>query len=280
VSVPARLAIFFCGLVAIAAAAFGLGSIVQPASGTKATSHAMTPVTGIVAASNGLAVSDGEYTLELSRTTFAPGTRRDVRIRVLDPAGRAVKRFDEEAPGIRMHLIVVRRDLEDYQHLHPDLQPDGTLRQSLALPRAGSYRAFADFEIDGEKHVLGADLLAAGSFAPATLAPVSRLAVVDGYRIALSASPHAGAETKMSFHITRGERPVRLDPYVGARGHLVALRVGDLAYSHVHPSDELKPAGELEFMSEFATAGAYRLFLQFNAGGAVHTVPFTFEVAR
>jgi hypothetical protein len=279
VSVAARLAMFLGGLVAIAAAAFGLGSIVQPASGTDTPSHTMVPATE-PAASNGLAVSDGTYSLEISRTTYAPGAPKDVRLRVRDEDGRVVEHFDEEAPGVRMHLIVVRRDLGDYQHLHPQLQSDGSLRQSLSLPRAGSYRAFADFEIDGQKHVLGVDLLASGTFTPEALPRPTRIAVVDGYRVALSASPHAGAETEMSFEITRAGHPVRLDPYVGARGHLVALRVGDLAYSHVHPSEEPTSNGSVDFMTEFETAGAYRLFLQFNSGGAVHTVAFTFEVAR
>lgn len=278
-SVAARLAVFFAGLVAVAAVAFGLGSIADPATGSKAAPHAMAA--GMAAsASNGLAVSDGTYSLEVSHTRFAPGDAQHVRIRVLDRDGRAIHNFDEEAPGIRMHLIVVRRDFSGYQHLHPRLQPDGSLTQTLTLPRAGAYRAFADFEIAGEKHVLGADLLAAGAFTPAALPAVSRVANVDGYRIALTASPHAGTETEMSFRITRDGQSVRLDPYVGARGHLVALRVGDLAYSHVHPADAQDPNSALKFMSEFETAGTYRLFLQFNADGAVHTVPFTFEVPR
>jgi hypothetical protein len=111
------------------------------------------------------------------------------------------------------------------------------------------------------------------------LPPVSNDVAVDGYRVVLFASPHAGTETKLSFRITRDGRPVELDPYLGARGHLVALRVGDLAYSHVHPSEQAAD-GEVQFLSEFATAGTYRLFLQFNADGAIHTTPFTFEVPR
>ena len=67
--------------------------------------------------------------------------------------------------------------------------------------------------------------------------------------------------------------------YVGHRGHLVALREGDLAYSHVHP-EPTRQAGEIVFHTELPTAGAYRLFLQFKRGGVVHTAPFTVEVGR
>ena len=69
-----------------------------------------------------------------------------------------------------------------------------------------------------------------------------------------------------------------LEPYLGERGHLVALRKGDAAYLHVHPLDE-GAAGEIPFRITFPTAGRYRLFLQFKSEGSVHTVPFTVGVA-
>jgi hypothetical protein len=69
------------------------------------------------------------------------------------------------------------------------------------------------------------------------------------------------------------------EPYVGHRGHLVALRDGDLSYSHVHPLPE-GGAGEIVFHTELPTAGSYRLFLQFKLAGVVHTAPFTVGVKR
>ena len=66
-----------------------------------------------------------------------------------------------------------------------------------------------------------------------------------------------------------------MEPYLGARGHLVALREGDLAFLHVHPD-----ADRLRFTAEFPSAGRYRLFLQFKAGGRVHTAAFTRQVSR
>ena len=85
----------------------------------------------------------------------------------------------------------------------------------------------------------------------------------------------AGAESELAFTVTRGGRRVAVEPYLGARGHLVALRQGDLAFLHVHP-DEDRPT----FMATFPTAGTYRLFLQFRTEGRVHTAAFTQQVAR
>ena len=69
------------------------------------------------------------------------------------------------------------------------------------------------------------------------------------------------------------------EPYLGAGGHLVALRDGDLAFLHVHPTeggDEHDDA--IRFATTFPTAGKYRLFLQFQHEGRVQTVAFTQEV--
>jgi hypothetical protein len=90
-----------------------------------------------------------------------------------------------------------------------------------------------------------------------------------------SAGVKAGEGSDLRFTITRDGEPVRTEPYLGAGGHLVALREGDLAFLHVHPDDE-----GVGFAATFPTEGRYRLFLQFKHAGAVQTVAFTQEVTR
>jgi hypothetical protein len=79
----------------------------------------------------------------------------------------------------------------------------------------------------------------------------------------------------LRFTVTRDGRPVAIGDYLGAKGHLVALREGDLAFLHVHPDER-----SLRFEATFPTAGRYRLFLQFQVDGRVHTAEFTREVGR
>jgi hypothetical protein len=200
------------------------------------------------------------------------------RFRILDENGRPAHDFDLDG-GVRLHLIVVRRDFVGYQHVHPKLQADGSWSVPLRLAAPGAYRAFADFEVGGKKTVLGTDLFVAGRLAPAPLPGVSAVASVDGYRVELThADLHANDATRLHFAISRNGRPVpAFDSYVGRRGHLVALRTGDLAYSHVHPEPDAG-VGEIVFHTELPAAGGYRLFLQFKVAGVVHTAPFTVEV--
>ena len=71
-----------------------------------------------------------------------------------------------------------------------------------------------------------------------------------------------------------------LEPYLGAGGHLVAMRAGDLAYSHVHPVDDDHGASEpgvVRFNAELPSAGRYGLFFDFKHDGVVHTASFTFD---
>ena len=50
--------------------------------------------------------------------------------------------------------------------------------------------------------------------------------------------PPGPRERAVASPITKDGAPVKTEPYLGAGGHLVALREGDLAFLHVHPTDQ------------------------------------------
>jgi hypothetical protein len=225
----------------------------------------------------GLAVSDGGLSLALARTTARAGARFPLVFRITGGDGRTVRAFDVEHTK-RMHVVVVRRDMTGFQHLHPVQAADGTWSVPATLRDPGAYRVFADFSVGGRARTLAADLTADGTVRSAPVPAPAATATTDGFtvRLAHATAPRAGAEADLRFSVSdRRGRPVAVAPYLGARGHLVALRAGDLAFLHVHPD-----ARRLRFMAEFPTAGTYRLFLQFRAGGRVHTAAFTQEVER
>ena len=282
---PARLALFAAGLAAVgglaalAGAATGHGRVtLKDAHGGEMGMTEMSPAAQSRA--SGLSSVAGGFTFAPVRTTLPEGQETAFRFRILDPSGRATHAFDVDG-GVRLHLIVVRRDFVGYQHVHPKLQADGTWSVPLTLAAPGAYRAYADFEVGGTKTVLGHDLFVAGAFSPAPLPAVRSAVRADGFEISLTHDAlHANTATQLHFAISRNGKPVSsFDNYVGHRGHLVALRDGDLSYSHVHPEPDAK-IGEIVFHTELPSAGSYRLFLQFKVDGVVHTAPFTVEVAR
>jgi oxalate decarboxylase/phosphoglucose isomerase-like protein (cupin superfamily) len=78
---------------------------------------------------------------------------------------------------------------------------------------------------------------------------------------------------QLDDRLLAGDDVTDLRDYLGAKGHLVALRDGDLAYLHVHPEED-----RLLFEAEFPTVGEYRLFLQFDHGGTIRTGELTIDI--
>jgi hypothetical protein len=221
----------------------------------------------------GLALAEGGMRLDVDRRRLAPGSSERFDFRILNERGRTARDFDVEHDR-RMHLIVVRRDLTGFQHLHPRMAPDGTWSVPVELNDPGSYRVFADFKSRGKSQTLGADVHVGGEFEPRDLPyPSDRAGTGDGYEVRL-----AEADDELRFTVYAGGRRVDdIEPYLGARGHLVALREGDLAFLHVHPESEATEGGDIRFRVEYPSAARYRLFLQFKHDGRVRTVAFTEE---
>jgi hypothetical protein len=276
----AKLAGFAVAAALIFAAAAFAGSRVDVHPGKPAAEkpdmHGMAAGTMAPQPVRGLAVSEKGLTLELARRSAPRGTPFELAFRIADRSGRTVRDFDVEHTK-RMHFIVVRRDMTGFQHLHPTENPDGTWSVPVTLPDAGSYRVFADFSVDDKPYTLADDLSVDGPVRSQTLPAPVRSVDVDGLRVTLTeGAAEAGRESELAFTVTRDGRPVAVQDYLGAKGHLVALRQGDLAFLHVHPDEN-----SLKFMATFPTAGRYRLFLQFKtADGRLHTAAFTQEVTR
>jgi hypothetical protein len=294
----ARLVLFAALLALAIIGGFGLGRLTggQPATGAPASvgdpaAHSDPPGTaphthdGTAAGATapatqvgGLAVSTGGFTLVPERTTVRAGVAEQLRFRIDGRDGRPVTTFAtvHDKP---MHLVVVRRDLSGYQHLHPVLAPDGTWSVQLTLPSAGPWRAYADFAaIDAagaqSPVTLGVDLVVAGDYAPKPVPAPATGTSVDGFTVNYQGTPKAGVTQPLLFRVTRDGAPAQLERYLGAYGHLVVLREGDLGYVHVHPEPEL--AGDaVKFWLAAPSPGRYRMFLDFQVAGAVHTAEFT-----
>jgi hypothetical protein len=281
-SIPKQL-LTFAGVLAVLFAAGALaGQLIDPEAGAERSHEGDSTMTSDSAHGGepakpvrGLAVADGGLRVVVAQPELRRGRRETVAFRIVGADGEVVRDFDVTHEK-RMHLILARRDLTGFQHLHPEMGPDGTWRAEVTLPEAGSYRLFADFSYRDEAITLATDLRVDGAADLEPLLAPRATAVSDGgYDVRLdSAGANAGEESDLRFTITRDGEPVRPEPYLGAGGHLVALRDGDLAFLHVHPlSDDAA-----EFAATFPTAGRYRLFLQFQHESRIHTVAFTQEV--
>jgi hypothetical protein len=123
------------------------------------------------------------------------------------------------------------------------------------------------------------DLTVAGPYEPNSIPAATRDSTVDGYTVTYEGTPQAGAVQPLVFRVSRSGEPVPdLERYLGAYGHLVALREGDLGYLHVHPEDRLF-RGAAKVWLTAPSPGRYRMFFEFQVGGKVHTATFTMIVS-
>ncbi|MBE1532488.1 hypothetical protein [Actinomadura algeriensis] len=286
-----KLGAYALGLAAVFGGALGAGNVTGPvgaapeteshghegqAKGGHAGGH-----TAAAQAPGGLQVSEDGYTLAPRRSTLEAGEKTDFSFTINGPDGKPVTGF-EPLHGKRLHLIVARRDLSGFQHLHPTLA-GGVWTVPLTLRDAGVYRFFTDFKPTGaeRQYTLGTDVTVPGDLKPVPLPEPEQVAKVDGYEVRLAGGLVPGQSSELTLSVRKDGEPVTdLQPYLEAYGHLVALRAGDLAYLHVHPDGEpgdgeTKPGPEITFFAEAPSAGAYRLYLDFKHGDEVRTAEFT-----
>ena len=253
-----RLGLFAAGLALVA----GIGVLAGRASGIdveaesteaamrhggRAETHDTAPA--------GLSLEQGGYRLVAEREALVAGRAQPYVFRILRPDGAPLRDYDVEHER-RLHLIVVARSPNTaFLHLHPRLRADGAWTAPMRLPVNGSYRVFADFTTAGTRRTLGLDL--AGYDGPNLAA--DRISQYD-----VSLDRHG---ERLELAVRDADNPVELQPYLGARGHLVVLREGDLAYVHAHADED-----ELAFEVPFPSPGRYRLYVQFKVGGRVETV--------
>ncbi|MFC7273545.1 hypothetical protein ACFQS1_06105 [Paractinoplanes rhizophilus] len=238
-----------------------------------------TPVGSTV---GGLSLSSAGLTLAPAQTSFVAGKRQRLSFRITGAGGAPITTYAVVHDKL-LHLVVIRRDLSDFQHLHPSMAADGTWGIDLMLARPGIYRMIADFTaLVGGKPVattLGSDLTVAGNYAPTPLPAPVRAVATDGFAVGYEGAPSVTSTQPILVSVAGPDRrPAMLEPYLGAYGHLVVLRDGDLAYVHVHPEAALVD-GKVKFWLSVPSSGVYRMFFDFQVAGRVHTAAWTVRVS-
>ena len=283
-----RLAVFGAVLAVAFGAAYTTAAAIAPDSpASAAEGHPSSePARAVLASADqaGLSLADGGYQLSPVQAPGTVGARGLLSFAILDQAGRPLRNY-QTVHDKQLHLIVVRSDGGHYAHVHPLLDRDsGRWSIPWNWNAAGTYRVFADFTPAGFGQLtLTRAVDVSGAFSPSATTGARTVDHVAGYTVELDGTLAAGTSSRLTARITRDGRPVTaLQPYLGAFGHLVALRDGDLAYLHVHPEgDEPSPGDSggptVSFAATAPTAGRYLLYLDFRVQDTVHTAAFVVD---
>lgn len=213
-----------------------------------------------------------------------------------------------------LHLLLVKSDFTWFEHQHPVLDKDGTFRIDWTFPRAGRYYLFADFTpADDDNQIKRMTLNVGGPSAPAPTAklrPEKPHSVMVGdtkVTIGVFNPPFiVGKQVLLTYRFTdRDGKPVtNMQPFIGAMGHMIAIREDGTHCVHVHVLHGVAPGSygatmlpimqaadpikvtpdmvtltgpEFSFKLTLPTPGVYRVWAQFMRHNKVVTVPFTVE---
>ncbi len=239
-----------------------------------------------------------------STATIQPGQPVEFAYRVTDAGTGATITdlpLDHERP---MHLILVSRDLGEFQHIHPELAPDGTYRVTTTLPVAASYLLYSEFVHDGMTVLDQREVLAGtASGTSANLSVGAATETASGLTMTLGGTDAivAGEETTFTVDVAEGGQPVTdLEPYLAAAAHVAVVSEDTASFAHTHGeaveseggaepaaghddgADEHAEATTfgptLTVTHTFPEAGLYKLWVQVNHHGEVVTVPFVVNV--
>ena len=224
-------------------------------------------------------------TLHVRTDPTSPDAGKPVMLKLMihGPDGKAVKDF-AVVHEMKVHLIIVRDGLDTFAHLHPVVDEAGNITATYTFPTGGTYRLFADHQpTGGSAATAEAEVKVAGEAPPLPpLKPdVPGVAKGDGLDAKVSVSGvKAGGMGTIRFEIAdKAGKPVAdLQPYMGARGHLVVISQDGKQYVHAHPADEKGAVDVVAFGVHFPLTGLYKGWGQFRRGGEVRIVPFVLRV--
>lgn len=232
-----------------------------------------------------------------------------------DASGALLRDLDlsHEKP---VHLIVVSSDLFEFDHIHPESQPDGSYRVTHTFPNGGDYKLYADFTpLNAPQVIEHFQLKVAGTQRPSvSLVPDdTSTKAVDGLRVTMQPDKafRAGGDVMLNLAISdekTGKPVTDLERYLGAPAHIVIISEDISDFLHVHPTEkgkmngspteEMKGMGgmdhpgnekanvgngsisaEISAHTSFPRSGLYKVWAQFQRSGRVITVPFVVRVA-
>lgn len=231
------------------------------------------------------------FFVEVSAKPDAPraGEEADIHFVIRDRTNpKAIVRDFDIAHTKIFHLLIVRDDLGEFAHEHPEQLPDGSFHLRFAFPTEGTYHLFADVapRARGSQVLMGTLEVKPAKSAPKPApfvvgqADTGLTKVVDGIKVTLTPQPGfvTRQQTIWSFELvdaSTGKPITDLEPYLGAMGHMILVHEDGTTFVHCHPDETASTAGgQVPFIVRLPKPGRYRAWAQFQRGGRVSTFDF------
>lgn len=251
--------------------------------------------------------SHRSYELELTAKvdSISPQNPTKISYKIKNDKGKVLKNYETVHEKI-MHFIVVRRDLQNFQHIHPEFnKSSGEFAIDVSFPTDGPYRIFPDFTpADDNPQKLPVTVFAdlnVGNIknykAQTVIADKQPNKIFGEYEVdySLPVILEQQKEAQYNLMVNKDGQPVtNLDTYLGALGHSVILKSETLDFLHTHALggiaqevsgmdhgmegvDDSRGPG-IKFSTTFPSPGTYKIFTQFQHQGKVITTDYVVQV--
>jgi len=211
----------------------------------------------------------------------------NLKLQIKETKTRSVVKAFDMAHERYFHLLVASKDFEWFLHEHPVMASDGTWSVPIEFPAGGEYWIYGDVAPIGKGSQITASSIKVDGPRPAwkvSWAPKTT-GSDQGVQGQFGGDLVVGKKAILTVKLTdQVGKPVSdTEPWLGAAGHLMIFSQDGQTVVHSHPADgdenqRLVKQGELRFTGRFPKAGLYRVFVQFQRAGKIHTIPFTIEV--
>ena len=300
----------FVVLLLVIGGAYVLSTYQNGNSMTQGKGHMMENTNG-----KPIAQSHRSYELDITskNNTVKPQQPTTMAYRIKNEKNEILKNYEVVHEKI-MHFIAVRKDLQYFQHIHPTFnESTGEFTIDVTFPTDGIYRLFPDFtpaKFEDNPQLLSVTLFKdievgdLGKYTAQNVTPdtTAKKSVGDyDFTYIFPNQEELKAQTELTFSllINKNGQPVKdLETYLGALGHCVILRAGNLDFIHTHPQEikvdssvgdhtmQMKgkvntsqnKGPEIDFATSFPEPGIYRVFTQFQHQGKVITVEYALAI--
>jgi hypothetical protein len=232
----------------------------------------------------------------------------DIKFKIVDGENNTFKDFAVAHEKL-LHLIIIRKDLQHFMHVHPDFnQTTGEFNVKVTFPTDGPYRMFTDFtpavgDSSQQAIALSQDVNIGSEanyrsqpFSIDTEATKKIENVYVDYFFGIDPKTGTQLDYSLTVYDPQSEEQLQLEPYLGAMGHSVIIREGSLDYVHVHAEgmsidnmagmsaaehSEHLHGGEpdtMDFNAMFNQSGNYKIFTQFKLDDKVYTTDYGIKV--
>ncbi len=235
-----------------------------------------------------------------------PGQLTTIGYKIVNDKNEVVKDFTVAHEKI-MHFILVRKDLQHFQHLHPDFnEQTGEFIVKVTFPADGPYQLYPDFTPTDENpqklpvtESFDLNVGDVSKYQSRTTTPDTATSkTVGGLTVDyfFGSTPRVGSQLDYGLTISdpNSDEQVQLETYLGAMGHSVILKEGSLDFIHTHAlgmemegmegmtaAEHAGHQGEpdtVDFSTTFSEPGTYKIFTQFQYKSKVYTSEYTISV--